>query len=349
MSARAWALVLATLLAANAPVPALTDPAPSLTPAAYRRGVEQSFLTYPEWFLVHSPEEYATFVRERSPSDFPYLRQVVQFWRGYLAVARATRARHDPPNSGYHVMIGVIGFSTTVEYGLKAIYEWLVGRPAELLRGPALTAEDRLGAQVAQEYVDFIRVRPWYEFDFLARVGRLWRLDEGRSVSRVRTWERRFALTQEYLGKAAYGWLIGAATRAAYAAESTVTAVVLERLPVTAGTRLPELKVLATYPDGALLVSLPRYAAFGDYALELARSGAAFREIAGNSSVILVSARVPRTLTTPPADFQLLFREPLAIDDERERIVGVVPIARLANVLPALAEPPGQLEHVYDY
>jgi hypothetical protein len=322
---------------------------PPRTPEAHRRGVEQSFLTYPEWFLVHSPEEYAAFVRERAPSDFPYLRQIVQFWRGYWAVARATRARRDPPNNGYHVMIGVIGLSTTVEYGLKAIYERLVGRPAELLRGPTLTAEDRLAAQVAQEYVDFIRVRPWYEFDFWARVKRVWATGQTPSVSRVRTWERRFALTNEYLGKAAYGWLIGALTRAAYAAESTVTVAVLDHLPASAQAALPELKVLATHPDGTLLVSLPRYAAFGEHALALARAGVEFREVAGNSSVILVSARVARGGPPPPSGFDLLLREPMAIDAERERIVGSVPIARLAEVLRALGAPPSQLEHVYDY
>lgn len=346
MSARAFSLMLATLLSTNAPAQA--QPAP-LTPEPYRRGVEQSFLTYPEWFLVHSPEEYATFVRERSPGDFPYLRQVVQFWRGYLAVARATRARRDPANSGYHVMIGVIGLSTTVEYGLKALYERLFGRPAELLRGPTLTAQDRLAAQVAQEYVDFIRVRPWYEFDFLARLRRVWQTADRPHVSRVRTWERRFALTNEYLAKAGYGWLIGLATRSAYAAEPTVTAVVLDHLPAATRAELPELKLLATHADGSVLVSVPRYATFGDHALALARAGARFREIAGNRSVILVSARAPRATTSLPQGFELLFREPLAIDAERERLVGVVPIERLADVLPALATPPAQLEHVYDY
>ena len=43
------------------------------------------------------------------------------------------------------------------------------GRASEVTTTYGTTDEDRLGARVAQDYVDFIRDRPWYEFDFLTR------------------------------------------------------------------------------------------------------------------------------------------------------------------------------------
>ena len=35
------------------------------------------------------------------------------------------------PNPGYHLMVMVIGVSTTVEYALKSAYETLIGRLTE--------------------------------------------------------------------------------------------------------------------------------------------------------------------------------------------------------------------------
>jgi hypothetical protein len=113
----------------------------SVTPTEHRRGEEQTFLTYPEWFLVHSPAEYATYVREHTPSDFPFWGHIGQLWRSYGAVTRATRDY--PFNPGYHVMICVIATSTTVEYAIRSAYETVIGRLSELTAVHGLTEEDR--------------------------------------------------------------------------------------------------------------------------------------------------------------------------------------------------------------
>src|SRR5205814_6612543 len=127
--------------------------------------------TYPEWFLVHSPAEYADYVTTHTPTHFPFLRHIGQFWSSYAAVTRATRRY--PFNGGYHLMIVVIGVSTTIEYAIRGAYETLFGRVSECTCS-GLTDEDRYGARVAQQYVDFIRVRPWYEFDFAHALRGLW-------------------------------------------------------------------------------------------------------------------------------------------------------------------------------
>ena len=51
----------------------------------------------------------------------------------------------------------------------------VVGRITALTADGGATAEDRFGARVAQDYVDFIRVRPWYEYDFWRELRSLWR------------------------------------------------------------------------------------------------------------------------------------------------------------------------------
>jgi hypothetical protein len=348
----AAAAVLAALLGsgaapAQAPPTAASPDAEVVTPPEHRRGTEQTFLTFPEWFLVHSPAEYAAFVRDHPPSEFPFFGHIGQFWSSYRTVTAATREGY-PLNAGYHVMIVVIGVSTTVEYALRSGYETLVGRVSELAARHGPTAEDRLGARVAQDYVDFIRVRPWYEYDFRGQLRRLWSQTGLWGPDPVRKWERKYALTSEYGVKALYGWLIWKATQAAYEDAKPVTAVWLDRVPEGLEGELPDLTVLRRFPDGSALVTVPRYEAFKRYSAVLAGHGASFREIAGNRTVILVSALVPATRTPAPGE-RVLFTQPLLTQPGRQRVALVVPVDGLARTLNDLAHGGGELEHVYDY
>jgi hypothetical protein len=157
-----------------------------------RRGVEQTFLTFPEWFLVHSPAEYATYTAMHPPHGFPFIGHTRQIWSSYASVTREQLHDHYPLNPGYHVMIGVIAGSTTAEYALRWAYENTIGRLSWAL-SDGLTDEDKYGAAAAQEYVDFIRKEPWYLFDFSARLKGLWSGTPASGPSLVRKWERRYA------------------------------------------------------------------------------------------------------------------------------------------------------------
>jgi len=312
--------------------------AESVTPPEYRRNVEQTFLTFPEWFLVHSPAEYAAYVKDHTPSDFPFIAHVRQFWSSYGRVNEAIREY--PLNLGYHVMIVVIGVSTTVEYGIRSAYETLIGRVSELTARHGLTPEDRFGAQVAQEYVDFIRVLPWYEFDFTGRLAKLWRDTPAWGPDPLRKWERRYALTTEYAIKAVYGYLIKVGTKASYGDELLVTAVVVDKLPKGIQKDLPELKILDEKQN---LVLVPRYDAFMRQASMLAKRGARFKEIAGNDSIILVSVLSRNDFDKP------LFEQPILTQPGWKRSALVVPVGELAAFLNGLDARGALLEHVYDY
>jgi hypothetical protein len=327
----AFALLLWGAAAAAQPV----------APVEYRRNVEQTFLTFPEWFLVHSPAEYASYVKEHTPSDFPFVAHIRQFWQGYGRVNEAIREY--PFNFGYHVMIVVIGVSTSVEYAIRAGYEILIGRLSELTLRHGLTAEDRFGARVAQEYVDFIRVLPWYEFDFTGRLAALWRDTPAWGDDPVRKWERRYALTTEYAIKAVYGYAIKVATKASYGDELLVTAVVLDRLPKGIEQELPQLKVLDAKQN---LILVPRYDAFMLHATTLAKRGANFVEIAGNDTVILVTILARQDF---PEQRGRLFEQPILTRPGWRRIALVVPVGELAAFLNGLPARGGLLEHVYDY
>jgi hypothetical protein len=332
----ALTLCAGALAALAAPLPApATAPVATATgdlhvPEAERRTPDQTWLTFPEWFLVFSPNDYAeNLAANRPASEFPFFGHVREFWSAYHRVFEAIRGRY-PFNGEYHTMIVVIGVSTTVEYGLKGTYETLIGRLTELTSAPNATPEDRLATQVAQDYVTFVRVRPWYEFDFNTPLKRLWRDTPAFGAGMLRKWERRYMLTTEWAIKSVYAAALMQATRSAYGIPKTTTYVVVER-------------------DGRQsLQALPRYQAFTDAALALARQGASFREIAGNDGLILVSLVVPRASPDEPG-VALMLRQDVVSRPGFERRVLQVPVPRLAELLARHEAAGDRIEHVFDY
>ena len=261
MAERRRATRFAAALAAVAAAIALLSPAsrsaaaderstPTASPIAadQRRGVEQTLLTYPEWFLVHSPAEYARDVAVHPSHDFPFVGHVAQLWEGYADVTREQMRRGDPANLGYHAMIVVIATSTTIEYLLRAAYENTIGRLGWALSSGRATAEDRFQATVAEAYVDFIRREPWYLYDFGGRLKQLWTAVPMTGDDPLRKWERRYALTTEYAVKAVYAKLIERATRAGYEPALMTTQVVADRAPPHP---VAEVRTLRALPAGS--------------------------------------------------------------------------------------------------
>jgi hypothetical protein len=347
-SHRVWVALAMTFVMVTSCLSSGTADTESAVPVDARRGTEQTLLTFPEWYLVHSPAEYARMVNTEPSHAFPFIAQSAQLWSSYKVVTEEQIHRHYPLNPGYHAMILVIASSTTVEYVLRSMYENTVGRASWLLGGQRLTDEDRYGAKTAQEYVDFIRQEPWYLFDFTSKLKGLWTDVPLTGPGLVRKWERRYALTTEYAIKAVYGKLIEKATRAAYTPALMTTDVVVDHLPD--GRPLPvDVKVLQRLPDGRALLSLPRYFDFRIAATSLAQQGIHIDDIAGNRSVILVTAWIKIGEPLPAGQWRVLFEQPLTMPTQTKRVALLMPVAELSTFLanaPALGL---TVEHVYDY
>jgi hypothetical protein len=339
-------LIPALLLSATLCTSCAAMAADSPVPPDQRRSVEQTFLTYPEWFLVHSPAEYADMVDSRPAHEFPFMRHIGQLWASYGNVIGEQRRQHYPANPGYHVMIGVIATSTTAEYAIRWGYENTVGRISwATASGP--TPEDRYGAVAARDYVDFIRKQPWYLFDFRRRLAGLWTGVPATGPDMIRKWERRFALTTEYAVKGVYGKLISLATGAAYDPALPTTEVVADRVPDS----LPEggdVKLLHRLDDGRALLELPRYEAFKDAAGRLAGQGVRLVDIAGNDTVILVTVQVDRARQFG-GEARVLFEQPIITVPDRKRVGLVLPVAGLSDFLRTAGARGIAVEHIYDY
>jgi hypothetical protein len=335
------------LLALSLLLACLTSAAESPIAPDQRRSVEQTFLTFPEWFLVHSPAEYARYVKQHPAHGFPFLGHVGQIWSSYAAVTEEQVRAKYPGNAGYHVMIGVIGSSTTVEYGLRSMYENTLGR-ISWATASGLTPEDEYGARVAQDYVDFIRKEPWYLYDFSAKLKGLWADTPLFGENMLRKLERRYALTTEYLIKAAYGKLIKLGTSAAYEPALLTTQVVADHEPYDLSDQ-PNVKLLRMLDDGRAVLELPRYYDFRLAATKLGLQDVQLQDIAGNSSVILVTVLTRSHGTAAPPDSRVLFEQPILTEPGRKRVALVLPVAALSRYLVDAPRQGVEVEHVYDY
>ncbi|UCF26592.1 MAG: hypothetical protein JSV72_01365 [Ralstonia sp.] len=341
------ALAALALSAAVAAPARAQQTANSLVPLPERRGAEQTLLTYPEWFLVHSPAEYARTVQSGVPQDFPFLRHIGQLWSSYAAVTAEQWRDGYPANPGYHLMINVLSASTTVEYTLRSAYENTVGRLSWALSGSRPSAEDRYAAMAAQDYVDFIRQEPWYRYDFTARLKHLWTDVPATGPGMLRKWERRYALTTEYAVKAVYGKLIAWATGVIYTPARMTTAVVVDHLP-PAWSPPARVSILAREADGRAVLSLPRYFDFRIAATALAEDGIHITDIAGNTSEVLVTLWLARGAPFDPSMGRVLFEQSLSVTANPRRVAVLMPVGKLSAALLAAKQRGWQVEHVYD-
>jgi hypothetical protein len=313
----------------------------------YARPEDQTYLTLPEWYIVYSADEYAAFIAHNPPSRFPYFQAVQQYWQSYYNICAVTREQY-PFNSGYHLTLVVIGTSFTVENVLKGLYENTVGRLTETLSSDDLTEEDAYARQVAKDYGDFIHTIPWYEFPFDQKFGGLWHETNLWGANPVRKWERKFALSLEYRGKALYGRLIGQGTQAAYAPEDLEIQAWTEGLSAEVLQQEPHLRMVTSISPDAAIVALPRYEAFTQIVPRLTRQGMRFVELAGNDE-ILVTALAPQSWAYPLPEGQLLFTMPILTQPDLKRVAVKAPLTVLPAVLAGLEADGVKLEHIYDY
>jgi hypothetical protein len=327
----------------EAPATASAPAVQSLLAPADRRPEVNSYLTYPEWSIVHAYEDLAAVARRGSESDYPYLTAITSYWSNLCDIARFATRRGDGLGD-YRVMLHVIGLSFAGEMSVKGLWETTIGRLTTLLRG-APTPEDRFALAVADDYAKFLRQTPWYEYPFGAKLIEFWRttpLFEGNLIRKI---ERRIALSLEWGVKSLYARLIaiGAATDPAPLRIKSVVA----DLQSDDAAADPRIKVVEARP-GATIIETDRYQAFTAIMRGLAARGRNFSEIAGNRN-IMVTVFAPSARATAPAGTTLLFAAPVAAKPGFHRLALDVKVPALLAFMRGLEAAGLTLDHVYDY
>jgi len=313
-----------------------------ITPKEYIRPADQTFLTFPEWYLVFSPDEQAQYFKKYTATSFPFMDHTRQIWESYYIVNQQIKDNF-PTNEGYHFMIWVIGSSASIEYSIKAWYETIFGRLTDTNK--VITDEDKFNAKYTQEYVDFIKNEPWYKFDFKTQLNSLWSTTSFFGGSFYRKAERKYILTSELLVKFVYGKLIGLGTDTVYDVALPTTEVLVDSVPKND----LNLKIVKQYRDKSALISVPRYDKFNGAISQLAQNGFSFKEIAGNDSAILVTVIVSSNVNPVYENVQIVFTQPFSSNLKMKRIALAVPVKNLNALVLKLNSDKIQIEHIFDF
>ncbi|MGJ5023852.1 hypothetical protein ACQR18_19870 [Bradyrhizobium oligotrophicum] len=337
-----------TVCVADVPTPVVTSDF-GITDPAYARSQGDSFLTFPEWYIVHAYADLAAVTGQASESDFHYLSSVSGFWR---SLCRATRqaAGSGPATSEQKLTNYIIGFSFTAEMALQGAYEKSIGAISWETTDGVKTAEDVFNLALLKDYAAFLYQTPWYRYPFVAKLDQFWR--ETPFVPSFRAVERRVSLSLQYAGRAAYAAVIGYAAGydpAVLAIQSVVTGLPAAELAV-----MPGVKVIREVTDAkgmkGVLVETERYAKFDAFAKELGRhDGAGLGEVAGNHRILV-------TIMVPPGDGRLaafdglpIFSVPIQSRPGARRIGVDVPVRSLVQDIGRFEAAGYTFEHAYDY
>ncbi len=335
-------------LDAQLPFPEKSNAAARILPEIkeYSRPEDDTFLSYPEWYIVWSYQEKADFQEHHLPSGFPFFGSVRQYWTSYCCISRLIRGRY-PFNAGEQLMLVVIGTSFSAEYILKGAYEKTVGRVTEWSSHYESTDEDRFAYRVAREYADFVHIRPFYEFHFARQVKQLWVETPAFGRHALRKWERKLFLTTDYAIEAVYCWVIEKLTHLTYGIEPSSTYASILNASPDRLSQVPDIEIVRQLGPTAFAISAPRYQPFTVEALALAGRGIDFSDIAGNSEILL-SALAPNSWHPNSVDETVLFSTPALTDTGLNRVVIVCHVRSLSNILRGFTADE-KLEHIYDY
>jgi len=313
----------------------------------YVRSEDESYLSYPEWYIVWSYQEKADYQRDHLPSGFPYFSAARQYWTTDCCISRAIRGQYGF-NVGEEVMLAVLGSSFSAEYILKGSYENTIGRLSEWSSGREPVEEDHYAAKMAADYAGFVHVRPFYEYHFARHVPGLWRETHFWGHHPVRKWERKMFLSVDYAAEAFYAWIIEKVTRLTYGYEPADTPVWVASNSSRFLLETPRIKLIRQVDAGQFIVDIPRYQEFTSVASDLTSRDVSFIEIAGNSQV-LISVLAPHSWHFIQSGAQELFSTPVLTDSTRDRVAINSEVTALHSVLNALRQPGVSIEHIYDY
>jgi hypothetical protein len=312
----------------------------------YRRKQDNTYFTFPEWYIVYSFEDFGRFLDRSSESRFNYLGHILGFWQSFCTINRAV------PESGesrfeVKTMIYVIGVSYSTEYAIKGLYENTVGRLFEWIRGPEKTPQDEYARQVLQDYAAFLYTVPWFKFPFREKLDGLWAISQP-SPSPLRTWERDFTLGTEYFLKIGFASLIQKALDASNDDEPRDIMFVVASLPQELLAREPRIKPIRTLTPQWQLVQTPRYKDLTEILQNLLDRNIALAEIAGNRE-ILITVIAPDRSKLDVKDTTELFSLPLDARPGFRRAGLKARVDRLVGISRDLKERGANIEHFYDY
>jgi hypothetical protein len=316
----------------------------------YARAQGDSFLTFPEWYIVHAYTDLAGVTEKTSESGFDYLASIAGFWSSLCGATRQA-SRSGPASTDQKATNYIIGFSFTAEMGLIGAYERSIGALSAWTTGGKKTAEDDFNAALLREYAAFLYQTPWYQFPFGEKLRQFWR--ETPFVISIRSIERRGSLSLQYAGRWAYAALmrfIAGYDPADLTIRSVVGGMASSDLQALRGVKVIREVADASGARG-VLVETARYAEFDAFVRELGQhSGASLLEVAGNHRILVTILAVEGAdpkLAAPAS--VVIFQLPIQSLPGSRRIGIDEPIRALVQDVKIFEAAGFKFEHAYDY
>lgn len=310
--------------------------------AGYRRAEGDSYLTYPEWYIVHAYADLAGVTRGSSESGYDYARAITMFWSS-MCRATATARRIGPVTRDQRITDYIIGLSFSVEMGVQGLYERTVGALTAWIRGNKKTPEDEFNQRFLDDYAAFLQQTPWFRYPFKAELVRFWRETPWSWASPVRSIERRFALSLEYGLKGLYAVAIGA-----LASYSPADLTIMTVIKPSGDGMVGDVTIVRGLDGGAVLVRTPRYQAYTNILRAWAKNGTAVVEIAGNRH-ILTTVVAPRGAVIAAPGSKPIFAIPIQSKPGWQRIGFDTDVPMLTGQIVAVERQGATFEHAYDY
>ena len=337
-----------TSCVAELPAPAVSSDF-AIRDDGYARAQGDSFLTFPEWYIVHAYADLAGVTERSSESGFDYLASIRGFW---TSLCRATRqASNSGPASADQKMTNyIIGFSFTAEMGLMGGYERTLGALTESTTGGEKTAEDAYNVALLKEYAAFLYQVPWYRFPFGDKLRTFWH--ETSFVPSIRSVERRASLSLQYAARSAYAAVIGYMASydpAVLTLRSVVGGLAAADLQKISGVKVIR-EVTGSTGTRGVLVETARYAAFDGFVRELARHpGATLLEIAGNHRILVTIVGPEDQVKLAVSGGMTIFQLPIQSAPGSKRLGIDTPVRSLVENVRRFEAAGCRFEHAYDY
>src|SRR5262249_20393347 len=194
---------------------------------------------------------------------------VTTFWNS-LCRATQTARRAGPVTLDQRITNYIIGVSFSLEMAVQGVYERTIGALTAWLRGEQKTPEDAFNQRFLDDYAAFLQQVPWYQYPFKQELTRFWRETPWAPGSRVRSAERRVALSLEYGVKALYAVGIGA-----LAVYSPADLTIMSVIKPSAAPAVKDVTTVRALDGGLVLVRPPRYRAYTNILRAWAKNGTA--------------------------------------------------------------------------
>ncbi|MDA8561684.1 hypothetical protein N9L02_01055 [Gammaproteobacteria bacterium] len=342
-------LVLQTDMWRNYPTPVISPDIIHLQDSLpkFKRPVSNTYMTYPEWYIVYSAKEYADFLKINAPSSFPYFSSISQYWWSYKTINKIIET-HFKNASKEQLMLIVIGTSFSLEYFLKGIYENTIGKITELLSVQNTTDEDIYAQRIANDYYNFVLEKPWFEFPFATSLAGLWSQTSLVGPYMIRKLERKFILSLEYSIKSIYALIIRIGSTITYGAADSSIYALANNIPndlFQKNINIHEIKKINNFNS---IVSLPSQQPFTETLIKVLNNNIKFINISGNYE-ILVTALAPINWKYQNKYGQLIFTMEVLTHPGLQRIALRVRTESLVRTLEYLKLNNAKIEHVYPY